>query len=270
MEKSSYSFIQLNTSTYLLEACDSVAIQIRRKSRLVEREGLYTDYVFDEPYSNIQSSTEFIGLNLTYINQLAAVLEGTLRTFICELMQRDSGIIGELSISKKDEKDYGALVRAYSVTKKYREDIEFKGGWDNLKRQYREVLNINLDSVLEKEKVAGINSIFTLRNVAAHGTAIVTPKIKLDDVSEGDYPFKWQSKLQNLSVYIKKEFNLDLLDALQHPSLCFHYTNLVKEFTIALRNETVLPINSNALFNNLKNYSFGYVNNYEFPTQDEK
>ncbi len=140
-------------------------------------------------------------------------------------MQVDSNKIGELSISKKEDDEYMALVRVYSITKKYREDVEFKGGWDNLKRQYKEVFELNIDKLLDKDKSSGINSIFTLKNVAAHGTSIVTTKVKLGDVSEGDYPFKWQSKLQNLSVYIKKEFDLDLVDALQHPSLPFHYTN---------------------------------------------
>lgn len=263
MERNTYSYIQMNTSTYLLQGCDQVALQIRRKARFTG-EG-YPDYIFTEKYSDIELSTEMIGLNLIYINQLAAVLEGTLRTFICEVMQVDAGKIGELSISKKSDDDYGAICRAYSITKKYKEDVEFKGGLDNLKRQYKEVLNKNIDSVLDKEKASGLNSIFTLRNVAAHGTAIITPKEKLEDGSEADYPFKWQRKLQSLSVYVKKEFDLDLLDALQHPSLSYHFTELVKEFLNKFRGGANLPINSEALFNNLGNYSFGYQNHFEFP-----
>ncbi|MFT2096958.1 hypothetical protein ACMUMQ_01260 [Marinomonas sp. 2405UD66-6] len=267
MDRSTYSYIQMNTSTYLLQACDQVALQLRKKARFTG-EG-YPDYVFTEKYSDIELSAEMIGLNLIYINQLAAVLEGTLRTLICEIMQIDSGKIGELSISKQSDDEYGAICRAYSITKKYKEDVEFKGGWDNLKRQYKEVFDRNIDSVLDKEKTSGLNSIFTLRNVTAHGTAIVTPKEKLDDGSEADYPFKWQRKLQTLSVYVKKEFDLNLLDALQHPSLSYHFTELVKEFLNKFRGKAELPKNSQALFNNLQNYNFGYRNHFEFPQANE-
>lgn len=267
MERKSYSYIQMNTSTYLLQGCDQVALQIRKKAKFTG-DG-YPDYVFTEKYSDIELSTEIIGLNLIYINQLAAVLEGTLRTLICELMQVDAGRIGELSISKKYDDEYGAICRAYSITKKYKDDVEFKGGWDNLKRQYKEVFDKNIDLVLDKEKTSGLNSIFTLRNVAAHGTAIITPKEKLEDGSEADYPFKWQRKLQILSVYVKKEFDLDLLDALQHPSLSYHFTELVKEFLSKFRCGAEFPTNSQALFNNLVSYNFGYRNHFEFPQANE-
>lgn len=267
MERSTYSYIQMNTSTYLLQACEEVALKIRHKARFTG-EG-YPDYVFTEKYTDIELSTEMIGLNLVFINQLAAVLEGTLRTLICEVMQIDSGKLGELSIAKKSDNEYKAICRAYSITKIYKEEVEFKGGWDNLKRQYKEVFDKNIDSVLDQEKTSGLNAIFTLRNIAAHGTAIVTPKEKLEGGSGADYPFKWQRKLQGLSVYVKKEFNLDLLDALQHPSFSYHFTELAKEFLNKLRGNAELPNNSQTLFNNLKNYSFGYRNNFEFPKADE-
>ncbi|MBL1376647.1 hypothetical protein [Zobellella iuensis] len=261
MERNSYKYIQMNTSTYLLKACDEVALQIRKKAKF-SGEG-YPDYIFTEKYSDIKLSPVLIGLNLIYINQLAAVLEGSLRALLCEVMQIDAGRIGELSISRKVEDDYTAICRAYSITAKYRDDVEFKGGWDNLKRQYKEVFGKNIDSVLDKEKSSGLNSIFTLRNVAAHGTSIVTPKEKLEDGGESDYLFKWQRKLQGLSIYIKKEFDLELLDALQHPSLSYHFTELVKEFVKGFRGSSKLPTNSQVLFNNIENYSFGYRNNFE-------
>lgn len=268
MEKVTYNYIQMNTSTHLLNASDHIAIQIRRKAKPIKMEDR-CDYIFDLSYSQLERHTEFIGLNLIFINLLAAVLEGTLRTCICEIMQIDSEKLGELSNSKKNDPEYNAIVRSYAIAKKYSEDVEFKGGWDNLKKQYREYFQINLDKVLDKEKTSGINAIFTLRNVAAHGTAIVTPKVKLKDASEGEYTFKWQSKLQGLSVNIQQEFNMDLLDALQHPSLSFYFVNLVKELINSLGSNDKMPTNSKALLNNLKNYSFGHLNNFEFPSGKE-
>lgn len=263
MEKHVSSYIQMNTSTYLLKACDEIACKIRRKARF-SGEG-NPEYIFTEQYTDIVSSAEYIGLNLVYMNQLAAVLEGTLRTLICEIMETDAGKMGELSILKENDDDYMAICRAYKIARKYKEDVEFKGGWDNLKVQYREVLGRDINKVLDKDKTEGLNSIFTLRNVAAHGTAIVTPKVNLNDASEGEYPFKWQRKLQNLSIYVKKEFDLELFDSLQHPSMSYHFTGIVKEFITEFRGKGQLPLNSQALFNNLEKYEFGYQNNFEFP-----
>lgn len=267
MEGQSYIYLQMHTSTYLLQAGEEVACRIRKKAQHLGED--YPDYVFKEKYSDLERSIEYVGLNLVYMNQLAAVLEGTLRTLICESMQIDSERIGELSISKKGKKEYRSICRAYAVMYKYKDDVEFKGGWDNLKRQYKEVFDIKIDNVLDKQKSEGLNSIFTLRNVAAHGTAIIIPKDRLNDASEGNYLFKWQQKLQQLNVYVKKEFDLELLDALQHPSFSYHFTELVKEFITKFRGPNELPVNSQALFNNLENYGFGYRNNYEFPTTND-
>ena len=263
MEKSTYSLIQMNTSTYLLQACDTIATKIRKEAR--HKTTICEEYIFTKPYIEINTSTQFIGLNLSFLNQLAAALEGTLRTLLCEIIQRDSGKLGELAIVKKDDSDYRALVRAYAIGKKYKEEVEFKGGWDNLKRQFSEVLEVNLDKIIEPEKMSGINAIFTLRNVAAHGTAIVTPKNKLNDKSEGEYPFKWQSRLQTLSIHVKKEFDMELLEALQHPSFAYYFTNLVIQFTERLKGSMDFPVNSESLFKNLIGYKFGYLNDYHFP-----
>ena len=264
MEKINYSYLQMNTSIHLLKASDEIALQMRRKTKPVKFEDT-CDYIFNLPYSKIEKSAEFVGLNLTFINLLAAVLEGTLRTFICEVMQIDSEKIGELSIAKKDDSEYVAIVRSYAISKKYSEETEFKGGWDNLKKQYREYFDLNLEKILDKEKTSGINAIFTLRNVAAHGTAIVTPKEKLKDASEGEYAFKWQSKLQGLSVHVRQEFNMELLEALQHPCLSLYFTNLVKELINSLGSHEQRPTNTRALFENFNNYKFGYRNNIKFP-----
>lgn len=267
MERSTYTYIQMNTSTYLLQACDSIALKIRKEAKPIY--SIHEDYIFDKPYNEIEIGSQFIGLNLSFLNQLAAVLEGTLRTLLCEIIQKDLGKLGELSIARQGKSDYYAIVRAYELQNNYKEEVEFKGGWDNLKRQFREVLDINLDKIIETEKTTGLNTIFTLRNIAAHGTAIVTPKVKLGDKSEGEYPFKWQSRLQSLSVHTQKEFGLELLNAFQHPSFAYYFTNLVKEFVDTFKGQKKLPVNSEALFNNLINYKFGYINNYEFPSGDE-
>lgn len=208
----------------------------------------------------LEHKSEFIGQNLVLINLNAAILEGTLRSLICEILQRDSEKIGELSIIKKETSEYVALIRSYAVLKNFQDDVEFRGGWDNLKRQYNEYLNINLDDLLSKEKTNGINAIFTLRNFSAHGTGIVTPKNKLDDAQKDSYPFKWQSKVQGLTVYVKKEFNLELLESFSHPSFSKHFMDLTKELVSELNKRNGIPENAKLLLNNLEKYSFGHRN----------
>ena len=85
------------------------------------------------------------------------------------------------------------------------------------------------------------------------------PKHALTDDDKGTYLFKWQSKTQSLTVYTKKVFNLDVLNALKHPCFAYHYLELIKELLELIQNEN-FPPNAKMLLDNIRNYSFGYRN----------
>ncbi|OOQ62925.1 hypothetical protein [Vibrio parahaemolyticus] len=254
MERNQFTFIQMNTSAHLLYAYDELALTIKKKVRMFD-----VSDPFSVAYDKHQLNGEFIALNLALMNMNAAILEGSLRSLLCEIIQRDSELLGEHSISNSSQPEYRVLTSSYELLKRLQEEVEFQGGWDKLKRQYKEYLGINLDDILDKEKTSAINSIFTLRNIAAHGTSYVIPKHALTDEDKGTYLFKWQSKTQSLTVYTKKVFSLDVLNALKHPCFAYHYLELIKELLNGIQSDK-FPPNAKMLLDNIRSYSFGYRN----------
>jgi hypothetical protein len=244
----------MNTTAHLLYAYDEMALAIKKNCHIYN-----VNDPFSVSYDKHELKSENIGLNLALMNMNAALLEGGLRSLLCEILQKESEKLGEHSIVNKDTPHHKTLARSYDLLKKFQEEVEFKGGWDNLKRQYKEYLGVNLDSILDKEKASAINAIFTLRNIAAHGTSYVLPKNPLGDEDKGTYLFKWQSKTQSLSIYTKKIFKVDVLDALQHPCFAYHYLELVKELLTKIQRDS-FPPNANMLLKNITGYSFGYRN----------
>ncbi|MFQ1952904.1 hypothetical protein ACK346_05820 [Aeromonas veronii] len=254
MERNHFTFIQMNTSAHLLYAYDELALKIKKEICMLDVKN-----PFSVAYDKHELNGLFIGLNLALMNMNAAILEGSLRSLLCEIIQRNSELLGEHSINNSGQPEYRVLTRSYELLKRFQEDVEFQGGWDKLKRQYKDYLGVSIDNLLDKEKTSAINSIFTLRNIAAHGTSYVIPKHELTDDDKGTYLFKWQSKTQSLTVYTKKVFNLDVLNALKHPCFAYHYLELIKELLELIQNEN-FPPNAKMLLDNIRNYSFGYRN----------
>lgn len=254
MERTPFTFIQMNTSAHLLYAYDELALLVKRKAYISGE-----DNPFTVSYDKHVRKSEYLSLNLALMNMNAAVLEGSLRSLLCELLQRDAEMLGEHSIFNTYQPEYRMLARSYNQLKSLKEEVELQGGWDKLKRHYKEYLGVNIDTLLDKEKTSAINSIFTLRNIAAHGTSYVIPKVALTDNDKGTYLFKWQSKTQSLSVYTKKVFDLDVLEALQHPCFAYHFMELTKELMQKIKSDR-FPPNAKMLLDNIRNYSFGYRN----------
>jgi len=254
MKKSSYTFIQMNTSAHLLRTCDELALSLKKETRVTGY-----DNPFDAPLSAHKPTSKCVALNLSLVNIGAAVLEGALRSVLCETLQRDSEILGEQSKSVQGQYSYLPTVKSYKLLTRYRNQVELQGGWSNLKKQLSEYLEIRIDELLSKQDTSGVNGLFTLRNIAAHGTGYVTPKHQVDDTDKDSYLSKWQSKTQELSVYVNKTFNLDVLEALQHPAFSYHFFELIKKLVSTIDSSS-LPDNAEMLLHNIKSYSFGYRN----------
>ena len=57
-----------------------------------------------------------------------------------------------------------------------------------LKEQYLTYLDFSLDKALSEPVREGINALFVLRNVLAHGTALIHPVTPMDEKHEGPVP----------------------------------------------------------------------------------
>ncbi|MEY0488019.1 hypothetical protein AB7363_23305, partial [Providencia rettgeri] len=158
-------------------------------------------------------STEHAGNNLALINLNAAIIEGTLRQLFSSLLKDDSCIIGELA--KKDTQNQSVLFKAYENIKSSNYDLELNGGWDKLKNEILNYTNLNLNSCMTDPET--FQTLFTLRNATAHGTALVAPSQMMIEEEKDLYPYKWQNKLNASKIYIRKIFDLELFEALSHP-----------------------------------------------------
>lgn len=251
MEKKITTIVQINTNSVLLDTYELLALDVTRKSYEMN----WTDE--ENPTLVPVISHDNIGKNLTLINLNAAIIEGTLRTLFSDILQKDSVAIGELAIEKKDDPNYQQITRTYGLIKRFRDEVELKGGWENIKRQYSEYVGLELDKLGSNEMKSAIDTIFVIRNAAAHGTAFTMPKEIMEAEQKDMYPYKWQNKLHGMNVYVKREFGISFFDALRSPELAKHFMEITKQFFALVSETGVFPEESKFHFAHLESFIFG-------------
>lgn len=212
------TFYTFNTSLYLLKAYEEMAAQISRGGE----ERVYQDengdyYDDDEGQTKIIFSEENIAINLALINFNAAIIEGTIRQVFASLIASDHNRVGKISQDCDELEDKKKLFRSYNQIKKLHLELELSGGWDSLKNNISQYLNFKVEDFMDDKEAFTV--LFTLRNSTAHGTALVRPATKIPDDYKDIYPYKWQSKLHGVEMYVQKHFSTDLFQALKHPFL---------------------------------------------------
>jgi hypothetical protein len=243
------AFIGLETATSLLVAYESLALSHKKALRLEETSAEFGERDANE-HVNYQNTFALLIIN-------AAIIEGTLRSIL------SGRILNEINSIVEERKSKGATspTKAEMLLSKYHVDIEAQGGWEKIKEQYAFYFDISLDSFMGEELREAINVLFTLRNVLAHGTAIVSPKEKMDDSEKELYPYAWQRKLQRTSVYLEKEFKGgDVFKNLAKHDVPEHFMTKTKELFDKVETAlSPLPSNSQVTIDMLKRYSFGFV-----------
>ena len=243
------AFIGLETATSLLVSYESLALAHRKAMQFEE---------ISEKLGNRDTNH-----NVNYQNTFAlliinaAIIEGTLRSIL------SGKILSELNAIVNERKSQGATgpSKAESLLSKYLVVIEAQGGWEKIKEQYMFYFDLSLDSFMGEQLKESIDVLFILRNVLAHGTAIIAPKTKMDDSEKDLYPYSWQRKLQRVSVYLEKEFKSgDIFKNLATHEVPEHFMEKTKELFSKLEQELApIPSNSQITINMLKKYSFGFV-----------
>ncbi|HIF9115500.1 TPA: hypothetical protein ACX6O9_000062 [Photobacterium damselae] len=251
MEKTTTTMVQINTNSVLLDTYELLALDVTRKSYELD----WTDE--ENPIRVPVMSHANIGKNLTLINLNAAIIEGTLRTLFSDILHKDSVAIGELSIEKQGDPSYRQLARTYGLIKRLRDEVELKGGWDNIKRQYTEYTGLELDKLVTNEMKSAIDTIFVIRNAAAHGTAFTMPKERMEAEKKDMYPYKWQNKLHGMNVYVKKEFDMSFFEVLRSPELAKHFMEITQQFFALVSKTEIFPEESKFHFENLESFIFG-------------
>jgi hypothetical protein len=251
MEKIKTTFVQLNTNAWLIDTYELLAIDMLKKS---------FDFDLTDPENLVSKAImldENIGKNLTLVNLNAAIIEGTLRTLFSDILQRDSVTIGELSIANKNEKNYLQVARTYGMIKRLIYEVELSGGWENIKRQYREYADIDLDKLCSNEMKSALDTIFVIRNAAAHGTAFTMPKDKMVEDHKDLYPYKWQSKLHGMNMYVNTTFRMDFFNSLRSHEFSKHFMEVTQLFFSLVAKIDIFPEESKFHFRNVEGFQFG-------------
>lgn len=202
-------------------------------------------------YANYNQSLALLVLN-------ASILEGTLRSIISEKLSAD--IDEEIARGKRLGKT--APSKSEQLMYKFRDEVELQGGWENLKNQYSFYFDISLEKATDESTREGINALFVLRNILAHGTAIIQPSEVMDEEMKDVYPYTWQRKTQRAHVYLKVTFGHDsFFENLAEHAIPEHFMSVTKKFITDIEGLlTPLPERAKKTTEMLNKYSFGYVN----------
>lgn len=163
-------------------------------------------------------------------------------------------------ITDRKKLGYTEPSRMEKVFDDFRNNIEFEA-WGKLTKNYSLFFGFSLDDIVDKEIIQGIQVLFYLRNILAHGTEIVQPKE--DQNSKDEYLSKWQFQTKRTNEYLEKHFsNGNLYKNLATNDIPEHFMELTTNIIIALKNKlgNDIPDIVRTTVDILSNYSFGYRN----------
>jgi hypothetical protein len=249
-------FKGLETSLPILFSYEILAIQYKRKRE--PKEAIGDDLI--KPLIPEVPSKYFGNYNYTFalLNMNAAVVEGIMRSILSEIVseemkrQIDTGIKSGRNERSSPE----------NLLNKFFIEIDGQGGWERLKEQYSSYLGLKIDKEIQPKTKEAMSTLFLLRNILAHGTALMHPSQPLSDDMKDELMFKWQSRLNSARVYLRKEFgHQDIFDNLAEFSIPEHFFNGTKQFLSEILpriNHT--PSRAKKSIETIQNYSFGSVN----------
>ncbi|WP_156545952.1 hypothetical protein [Cupriavidus sp. D384] len=248
--------IGLETSTSLLHAYDFVAREHKkmRRSASMERE------LSGAPSAPVppRQTFDFYATTFNLLSLNAAIVEGTMRSILSDrvLGDRRAAIERAVAEGRTGPTSSERLVELFHM------NAELNGGWENLKGQYQDYLDMKMSVIVPSTTFEAIESLFTLRNVLAHGTALVAPKDKMEDDQKDVYPFKWQTKLQRATVLLERNFKQGTIFAnLAVDGVPEYFWTETQAFFAAIKPEfPELPDRVIKTVDKIADFSFGYRN----------
>ena len=242
------TYIGWETSVSLLLAYETLAMNHQKTLRISPNEE-----GSDEPHAYFKYKNSFALLILN-----ASIVEGTMRTILSERVKADLDAAIERGI-QEGRTEHDAPTRLLA---KFLVDLESSGSWQGLMTSALSYLGEKMDNGVDTEVRDGIEKLFVLRNVLAHGTALIQPKTKMSDDMKNEYPFSWQSKLHGVAMYLENKFSRGgIFDNLAHPDCAKHFMEVTKQyFTEIEKKFDPIPGRAARTFEMIREYSFGYYN----------
>ena len=188
----------------------------------------------------------------------ASIIEGTMRTILSERVRADlnAAVAAGRLRGRTGHDGPTRLLEEFLIS------TESAGSWSKLTSDYKSYLGEAMHDGLPPDLVQGIENLFVLRNIFAHGTALIQPKTKMSDDMKGIYPFNWQSRLHGVSVYLEKHFKRGgVFENLAHPDVAEHFMEITKRYFAEMQRKfDPLPERAVETIRLINGYSFGYSN----------
>lgn len=169
---------------------------------------------FNEDFSNQQSfmfslreiepKTPFkrhsiLQLSVPMITLNAAIVEGALREILARYIQNE--INKHIDDGNRSGRFKHNNYQKILVSKQIK--IESNSSYSSILDEYSIIFDLKISEVIRKEIIVIIESLFTLRNIFAHGTSIVTTDVPVEE----DLYFKnWNTKVMKMQEVLKKYF----------------------------------------------------------------
>lgn len=195
------------------------------------------------------------GFALLILN--ASIIEGTIRTILTERVTDD--------LSKVIERNMAAGLSEHTapdrLLARFLRDLESSGSWKKLTEASSAYLGAPMDSTIPKDVREGIDVLFALRNVLAHGTALIQPVEQLGDDMKDVYPYDWQRRLQRVAVYLESQFKKgSVFKNLAHPDMPEHFMDVTKRYFAEINTaHAPIPQRAAITIEMVRKYHFGYV-----------
>lgn len=195
------------------------------------------------------------GFALLILN--ASIIEGTMRTILTERVTADL----DRAIQRNNAAGLTAHTAPDRLLARFLRDIESTGSWQKLAEAGSAYLGAPMDSDISKEVREGIEVLFALRNVLAHGTALIQPIARMGDDLKDVYPYDWQRRLQRIEGYLEATFKKgSIFKNLAHPDMPEHFIGITKRyFTEVAPRVAPIPERAATTIAMIQKYHFGYM-----------
>lgn len=246
----------LETNYSLLYAYEVLALQYKRKNqpRAAFSEEHKVGPLAEVPAMNFNNYCFTFAL----LNMNAAIVEGVMRSILSEVVTEevDRQIKAGVQAGRSERSSSENLLNKFFI------EIDAQGGWERLKEQYATYLGLAIDKTISAPTKEAMSALFVLRNILAHGTAIVHPSEQLPDDLKGEPIFKWQNRLHGARAYLEKQFgHKDIFENLAEYNVPEHFMEKTKQFIAeilpAIDHE---PQRARKTIDAVKVFSFGFVN----------
>lgn len=235
------------TATSLLLAYETTARAHRAAIRNAPIEAGET-----EPHEYFSYSHGFALLILN-----ASIVEGTMRTILTERVMAD--------LNSAIARNNAAGIREHTppdrLIARLLRDLESSGGWQKISELSATYLGAPIDEPVTKDTKEGIEVLFTLRNILAHGTALIHPNARMGQDKKDEYPYDWQRRLQRVADYMEAQFKRgSVFKNLAHPDMPEHFMEITKSYFAELQPHlATIPERAAITIGMISRYQFGYV-----------